>query len=150
MSLREFSRRNGTTCDEMKLPTGPSLLIETCKLVSTSNPQNSFTVPEDQETEELFPEDQISEVMLLRELVKSERRRAHTILSDLEKETSAASTAAEEAMSMIIRLQMEKSLVMIEAKQYGRLAEEKQGHDEEVITFLRSTILEMERECHGG
>lgn len=84
--------------------------------------------------------------MLLRELVKSERQRAEAALLELKKERSAATTGAEEAMSMIMRLQREKSSVEIQAMQFHRLAEEKQGHDQKVIGLLRSVIFELERD----
>lgn len=73
----------------------------------------------------------------LRKLVKIERDRADFACVELEKERMAAASAAEETMAMILRIQNEKSLVEMEAKQYRRLAEEKQLHDKDVIQSLR-------------
>ncbi|KAL8116858.1 uncharacterized protein LOC141666373 [Apium graveolens] len=76
-------------------------------------------------------------VVKLRNLVKIERDRADLACLELEKERMAAASAAEETMAMILRVQNEKSLVEMEAKQYRRLAEEKQLHDKDVIQSLR-------------
>ncbi|KAK4740513.1 hypothetical protein SAY87_032360 [Trapa incisa] len=147
VALRRFSLRSDTVCDKMELPAGLTLLIESRDLLSNDNPHYSVTASsQDSETEELFPEDQTSEVPLLRELVKFERQRAETALSELENERFFSSTAAEEAMSMIFQLQTEKSSIQIESSQYRRLAEEKQAQDQEVIRFLRSIIWEMEKD----
>ncbi|KAK4769038.1 hypothetical protein SAY86_027188 [Trapa natans] len=145
ISLRGFSL-GIDSLDQMELFRRPNPLIENEHLVLDDSPQ-SF--PEDSETGELVPEDRVSDEMLLRKLVKSERQRAEAALAELEKERSAASTAAEEAMLMILRLQGERSSIEIEAKQYRRLAEEKQMHDQEVIGYLRSIIMEQKRDLNA-
>ncbi|KAL1831839.1 hypothetical protein ACET3Z_001490 [Daucus carota] len=81
--------------------------------------------------------DEELDVMGLRNLVKIERDRADAACMELEKERLAAASAAEEMMAMILRVQNEKSLVEMEAKQYRRLAEEKQLHDKDVIQSLK-------------
>ncbi|KAK4757551.1 hypothetical protein SAY87_018852 [Trapa incisa] len=147
ISLRGFSL--GTdNFNQMERFRRPDSLMENGHLVLVNNLQSS-AVSEDSETGELFPEDRTTNQMLLRELVKSERQRAEAALAELEKERSATSTAAEEAMLMILRLQAEKSSIEIEAKQYRRLAEEKQMHDQEVIRFLRSVITEQKRDLNA-
>ncbi|OWM63673.1 uncharacterized protein LOC116197807 [Punica granatum] len=147
MSLREFSLSNDIR-DPMELFGRPDSPVENGHLVSNGNRARSIGGSGDSETEELFLEDQLSDETL-RELVRSERRRAEAALMELEKERSSATTAAEEAMSMILRLQREKSSIEIEAKQYRRLAEEKQRHDQGLIGFLRSVIMEQERDLDG-
>lgn len=147
MSLGDFFL--GTEiCDQMELFRRPNSLTGNGHWVLNDSP-HSVAGSEDSETGELFPEDQMSNETLLRELVKSERQRAEAALAELKKERSAAGTAAEEAMSMILRLQREKSSIEIEAKQYRRLAEEKQRHDQEVIGFLRSIVAEKERDLNA-
>ncbi|KAH7866899.1 hypothetical protein Vadar_026442 [Vaccinium darrowii] len=96
--------------------------------------------------QEFVDEDEENDLMALRKLVKSERQRAKNVGLELEKERIAAATAAEEAMAMILRLQNEKSLIKMEAKQYRRLAEEKQIHDQEVIQSLRWIVMKHESE----
>ncbi|KAA8536376.1 hypothetical protein F0562_028854 [Nyssa sinensis] len=61
-------------------------------------------------------------------------------------ERTAAASAVEEAMAMILRLQNEKSLIEMEANQFRRLAEEKQLHDQEVIQSLRWILMKHESE----
>ncbi|KAF7143648.1 hypothetical protein RHSIM_Rhsim05G0100200 [Rhododendron simsii] len=96
--------------------------------------------------QELVNGDEEVDAKALRELVNIERQRADALYVELEKERNAAATASEEAMAMILRLQNEKSLIEMEAKQYRRLAEEKQIHDQEVIQSLRWIVMKHESE----
>lgn len=91
-------------------------------------------------------EDDVFDVLVLRKLVKIEKSRSKSAILELEKERAASATAAEEAMAMILRLQNEKSLIEMEAKQYKRLAEEKQLHDQEVIQSLQWLVLKHQSE----
>lgn len=148
MCLRECSLGSDVH-DSKELFGRPSWLIENGHSVSNGNPHSDAGSENSKTEAKLFPEDQTSDEILLRDLVKFERQRAEAALSELEKERLAATTAAEEAMSMIMRLQREKSSIEIEAKQYRRLAEGKQVHDQEVIGFLRSVIGELERDLNA-
>lgn len=67
---------------------------------------------------------------------------------ELEKERSAASTAADEAMAMILRLQKEKAEIAMESKQYHRMIEEKSVYDAEEMEILKEIIVRRERENH--
>lgn len=89
-------------------------------------------------------EDEVFDVMSLRKLVKMERQRFNAACAEIEKERVAASSAAEEAMAMILRLQSEKSSVEIEANQFRRMVEERQEYDHEEIESLRWTVLQLE------
>ncbi|KAK7328077.1 hypothetical protein VNO77_22173 [Canavalia gladiata] len=89
-------------------------------------------------------EDDVFDVMSLRKLVKMERQRFNAACAEIEKERVAASSAAEEAMAMILRLQSEKSAVEIQAKQFRRVVEQKEEYDQEVIESLRWTVVELE------
>ncbi|CAK8530356.1 unnamed protein product [Lathyrus sativus] len=89
-------------------------------------------------------EDEVFDVMSLRKLVKMERQRYAAACAEIDKERVAASSAAEEAMAMILRLQNEKSSVEIEANQFRRMVEERQEYDREVIESLRWNIVELE------
>ncbi|KAK0588935.1 hypothetical protein LWI29_007424 [Acer saccharum] len=65
---------------------------------------------------------------------------------ELEKERIASSSAADESMAMILRLQNEKSAAEIEANQYCKLAEKKQEFDKEVIESLQWIVMRHESE----
>ncbi|KAG0487579.1 hypothetical protein HPP92_009674 [Vanilla planifolia] len=82
-----------------------------------------------------------------RELEEERGARAALYL-DLEKERSAAATAADEAMAMILRLQQEKSEIQMEAQQFKRMIEEKSAYDEEEMEILKEIIVRREREKH--
>ncbi|KAL6494607.1 hypothetical protein OROGR_031407 [Orobanche gracilis] len=86
------------------------------------------------------------DVLILRKLLRDERRKAKVALEDLAKERSASASAAEEAMGMILRLQNEKSLIELDLNQYKRLAEEKHIHDQEVIRSLQWLVRGHESE----
>ncbi|XP_021903649.1 protein FLOURY 1-like [Carica papaya] len=92
----------------------------------------------------VFQEDEEIDVVALRRLVKKERRKANATYAELEEERMAAASAAEEAMAMILRLQREKSAVEIEAKQFRRMAEQKQEFDKELIQSLQWVVMKHE------
>eukprot|EP00252_Welwitschia_mirabilis_P016831 TRINITY_DN3740_c0_g1_i4.p1 TRINITY_DN3740_c0_g1~~TRINITY_DN3740_c0_g1_i4.p1 ORF type:complete len:537 (+),score=101.50 TRINITY_DN3740_c0_g1_i4:121-1731(+) len=69
-----------------------------------------------------------------------------SVNAELEKERNAAATAADEAMSMISRLQEEKAYIEMELRQFKREAEEKLVHDEEEIEILKEIIVRREKE----
>lgn len=77
-----------------------------------------------------------------------EPRAEHEVLislyRELEKERNAAATAANEAMSMISRLQNEKAVLQMEARHYKQRTEERAFYDEKVITLLKELILKQE------
>ncbi|KAK3126429.1 hypothetical protein QOZ80_7AG0556480 [Eleusine coracana subsp. coracana] len=68
----------------------------------------------------------------LREGKEAAERAAAALRAELESERAAAETAASEAMAMIARLQREKSAAMIEAREFRRIVEGRDGHDREV------------------
>ncbi|KAH1030934.1 hypothetical protein J1N35_043108 [Gossypium stocksii] len=100
----------------------------------------------DEKEKECCPEDEEFDVMALRKLVKIERRRTKAAYRELEKERAAASSAADEAMAMILRLQNEKSSVEIDANQFKRMAEQKQEYDQQVIESLQWIVMKHESE----
>ncbi|KAE8714551.1 hypothetical protein F3Y22_tig00110195pilonHSYRG00175 [Hibiscus syriacus] len=65
---------------------------------------------------------------------------------ELEKERSAAASAADEAMAMILRLQEEKAAIEMEAKQYRRTIEAKSAYDAEEMNILKEIMIRRERE----
>lgn len=84
--------------------------------------------------------------MHLKNTIRIEKERRHAACLELEKERMAAASAASEALVMIQRLQSEKNLVEIEARQYRYVAELKQLYDQEIIRSLQWIISKHELE----
>ncbi|XP_050220551.1 uncharacterized protein LOC126670773 [Mercurialis annua] len=83
----------------------------------------------------------------LLELALEEEHAARAVLYiELEKERTAASTAADEAMAMIQRLQEEKASLEMEAMQSQRMIEEKYAYDAEEMNILKEILIRRERE----
>lgn len=111
-----------------------------------SDSDGEFCNANGEEEHEGYDEDNEFDVLTLRKMVKMERRKVKSAHLELEKERMASASAAQEAMAMILRLQNEKSMVEMESRQYKRLAEEKQLHDQEVIQSLQWLVLRHESE----
>ncbi|KAL9855344.1 putative intermediate filament protein [Arabidopsis thaliana] len=84
----------------------------------------------------------------LEELLKEERAARATVCVELDKERSAAASAADEAMAMIHRLQDEKAAIEMEARQFQRLVEERSTFDAEEMVILKDILIRREREKH--
>lgn len=84
----------------------------------------------------------------LEQALEEEHAARSALYLELEKERSAAATAADEAMAMILRLQKEKSLIEMEARQYQRMIETKAAYDAEEMNILKEILLRREREKH--
>uniref|UniRef100_A0ACD5UQF7 Uncharacterized protein n=2 Tax=Avena sativa TaxID=4498 RepID=A0ACD5UQF7_AVESA len=79
-----------------------------------------------------------------------ERRDVRSALQqELDKERSAAASAAEEAMAMILRLQKEKSSLEIELRQQRRTSDERCAFYEDEVEELRDILLMREREARS-
>ncbi|CAM0905022.1 unnamed protein product [Alopecurus aequalis] len=79
-----------------------------------------------------------------------ERRDVRSALQqELDKERSAAASAAEEAMAMILRLQKEKSSLEIEVRQQRRTSDERCAFYEDEVEELRDILLMREREARS-
>ncbi|KAJ3674798.1 hypothetical protein LUZ60_005414 [Juncus effusus] len=63
---------------------------------------------------------------------------------ELDEERNAASSAANEAMAMILRLQREKAEAVLEARQFKRFAEEKMAHDDEELFSLEDLLMKRD------
>ncbi|XP_011628007.1 uncharacterized protein LOC18446874 [Amborella trichopoda] len=86
------------------------------------------------------------EVAALKEALRTQHRLLQELYSDLDEEREAASTAASEALAMILRLQEEKAAEMMEARQYKRLAEEKMHHAQESLAIFEDLMYRKEME----
>ncbi|KAL8517621.1 hypothetical protein ACS0TY_015751 [Phlomoides rotata] len=85
-----------------------------------------------------------NECMVLREMVSNQQQTIQDLFSELEEERNAASSAANEAMSMILRLQRDKAEIQLEARQFKRFAEEKMAHDQEEALLLEDMLYKRE------
>lgn len=89
-----------------------------------------------------------NECVALRETVGSQQQTIQNLIFELEEERNASSSAANEAMSMILRLQRDKAEIQMEAKQFKRFAEEKMAHDQletlalEDLLYKREEVIE--------
>lgn len=81
----------------------------------------------------------------LREMVTNQQQTIRDLSVELEEERNASSSAANEAMSMIIRLQREKAEIEMEARQFKRFAEHKTSHDQQEIAALEELLYKREQ-----
>ncbi|KAJ6683637.1 hypothetical protein OIU85_007336 [Salix viminalis] len=95
-----------------------------------------------------FDGDEKHTIKVLEQALEEEYAACSALYLELEKERSAAATAADEAMAMILRLQEEKALIEMEARQYHRMIEEKSAYDLEEMNILKEILLRREREKH--
>ncbi|KDP36065.1 hypothetical protein JCGZ_08709 [Jatropha curcas] len=86
-----------------------------------------------------------NECAALRETVSSQQKAIQDLYVELEEERNASSTAANEAMSMILRLQREKAEIQMEARQFKRFAEEKMSHDQQELLALEDLLYKREQ-----
>ncbi|KAG9446708.1 hypothetical protein H6P81_012836 [Aristolochia fimbriata] len=93
-----------------------------------------------------FDKHESNTVRILEHALEEEQCARASLCLELEKERSAAATAADEAMGMIRRLQEEKASIEMEARQYQREIEEKSLYDEEEMNILKEILLRREKE----
>ncbi|KAJ0246037.1 GTD-binding domain-containing protein [Hirschfeldia incana] len=82
----------------------------------------------------------------VRETMWAQQELLQKITQELDDEREASSSAASEALSMILRLQGEKSALEMETSQYKRMAEEKMCHAETSLTLFEDLIYNKEME----
>ncbi|XP_019066880.1 uncharacterized protein [Solanum lycopersicum] len=80
------------------------------------------------------------DVESLQEMLCFQEQLIEKLYNELDEESEASSTAATEALSMILRLQGEKAAEEMEAEQYKRFVEEKMSHAEESLCVLQELI----------
>ncbi|KAG2683189.1 hypothetical protein I3760_10G021300 [Carya illinoinensis] len=90
-----------------------------------------------------------NECALLREMVSSQQEAIQDLHTELEEERNASSSATNEAMSMILRLQREKAEIQMEARQFKRFAEEKMAHDQQELMALEDLLYKREQIIHS-
>ncbi|RAL44652.1 hypothetical protein DM860_003411 [Cuscuta australis] len=89
------------------------------------------------------------ECVALREMVCSQQVTIQDLRMELDEERSAACSAANEAMSMILRLQREKSEIQMEFRQFKRFTEEKIAHDQQELAALENILYMREQTIHS-
>ncbi|KAI5060141.1 hypothetical protein GOP47_0024561 [Adiantum capillus-veneris] len=82
----------------------------------------------------------------LKEAVLRERKKLCTLYAELEIERISSETAANEAMSMISRLQEEKAKLRMQSAHYRRIAEERAIYDEQAMELLKDILVKKEKE----
>lgn len=82
----------------------------------------------------------------LKETLAAQQQLLQKLYHELDVEREASSSAASEALSMILRLQGEKAAVKMEAEQYKRLAEEKMCYAEQSLEIFEDLIYQKEME----
>ena len=109
--------------------------------------KNSFHIPElDLDLSSSNAKVQIeNELELLRETVTSQQESIQDLYAELDEERNAASTAANEAMSMILKLQRDKAEIQMELRQFKRFAEEKMEHDQQELLALEDLVYKREQ-----
>ncbi|XP_051152453.1 myosin-binding protein 7 [Andrographis paniculata] len=85
-----------------------------------------------------------NECVALRETVSSQQETIQDLICELEEERNASSSATNETMSMILRLQREKAEIEMEAKQFKRFVEEKIAHDQQEMLELEEMLYKRE------
>ncbi|KAG6676363.1 hypothetical protein I3842_15G147500 [Carya illinoinensis] len=87
-----------------------------------------------------------TEVTALKDTLQAQQKLLQKLYIELDQEREASSTAASEALSMILRLQEEKAVVQMEASQYKRLAEEKMSYAENSLSVFEDLMHNKEME----
>ncbi|KAG5043992.1 hypothetical protein GLYMA_03G205300v4 [Glycine max] len=85
----------------------------------------------------------------LREAVSSQQKSIQDLYEELEEERNAASSAANETMTMILRLQREKAELQLEARQFKRFVEERTSHDQQELLALEELLYKREQAIHS-
>ena len=80
------------------------------------------------------------------ETMRAQQELLKKITHELDAEREASSSAASEAVSMILRLQEEKAALEMEASQHKRMAEAKMCHAETSLTLFEDLIYRKEME----
>ncbi|KFK34714.1 hypothetical protein AALP_AA5G182300 [Arabis alpina] len=86
-----------------------------------------------------------NECAALLEALSKQRETVKDLHLELQEERNAAASAANETMSMILRLQREKAEIQMEARQFKAFAEEKMSHDHERLSTLEELLYEKEQ-----
>lgn len=87
-----------------------------------------------------------ADIKSMKDALCSQQQLLQKLYAELDVEREASATAVSEALSMILRLQEEKSAVKMEATQYKRMTEEKISHAEESLANFEDLMCQKEME----
>lgn len=133
----------GSDCCSAKLDNiGP--WIRTTKRKIDERDGDKFTIP-GLSIPDVARVDITNECAVLREMVSSQQQTIQDLSNELDEERNAASSAANEAMSMILRLQSEKAEIQMEARQFKRFSEEKMAHDQQELMEMEDCLYQREQ-----
>ncbi|KAL9666547.1 hypothetical protein QQ045_000881 [Rhodiola kirilowii] len=85
----------------------------------------------------------------LKRQVRLDRKSLIDMYMELDEERSASAVAANNAMSMITRLQAEKAAIQMEALQYQRMMEEQAEYDQENFQAMTDLVTSREEEIRA-
>ncbi|TXG60855.1 hypothetical protein EZV62_012218 [Acer yangbiense] len=85
-------------------------------------------------------------ITALKEALCAQQQLLQKLYAELDVERESSATAVNEALSMILRLQGEKSAVVMEASQYKRMTEEEICHAEETLAIYEDMMYQKEVE----
>ncbi|CAH8360243.1 unnamed protein product [Eruca vesicaria subsp. sativa] len=123
----ESSRDVGKGCD-----LGCDYSLRACSLDSSESSSNAKLLVE-------------NEYAALLEDLSLQRRTVKDLHLELEEERNAAESAANETMSMILRLQSEKAEIEMEARQFKAFAERTMTYEQEKVAALEELVYEKEQ-----
>lgn len=134
----------GCSCTKMNTTLSEGCLRSVKRKLDDVEEEKKFTIPGLVVPQNARVEIDV-ECMALRETVSSQQQTIQDLIMELEEERNASSSAANEAMSMILRLQREKAEVQMEARQFKRFAEEKMAHDMQESMVLEDLLYKREQ-----
>ncbi|XP_057805277.1 myosin-binding protein 7 [Salvia miltiorrhiza] len=138
----------GCSCSMTNTASSEACLRSVKRKYDDVKEENKFTVPGLVVPQNARVEVE-NECMALRETVSSQQQTIQDLIMELEEERNASSSAANEAMSMILRLQREKAEVHMEARQFKRFAEGKMAHDQQEALALEDLLYKREQTIHS-
>lgn len=145
----ELSPSHSSSLDGSNHVHSPEMQGETSSPNRTQELQKSPSVESGLESLDGGNVDEIegeSVVDRLKRQVEYDKKCMDALHKELEEERNAASIAANEAMSMITRLQEEKAALQMEALQYLRMMEEQAEYDNDELDKVNDLLTEKEKE----
>ncbi|XP_019188018.1 PREDICTED: myosin-binding protein 7-like [Ipomoea nil] len=86
-----------------------------------------------------------NECAALREMVSGQQKSIQDLSKELDAERNASSSAANEAMQMILRLEREKAEIQMEFTQFKRFTEEKTAHEQQEALSLEDLLYKRDQ-----
>ncbi|XP_047318861.1 myosin-binding protein 7-like [Impatiens glandulifera] len=113
-------------------------------IINLNNNNNTVSIP-DLAFSDVARVEVANECIALREMVSNQQKTIQDLTLEIEEERNASSSAANEAMSMILRLQREKAEIQMEARQFKRFTEEKISHDLQELSAMEECLYKRDQ-----